>query len=88
MSTLFLLITKLSTTSLGLEVVVAARLLVWSLEVVMGGGCVVPLGGPVHEVVAGNHRREPVEDLALGAAEGVENGGVEGAGPGVLSVGR
>lgn len=47
----------------------------------------VPVGGPAHQVVAGNHGRQPVEDLALGAAEGVEDGVVDDAGRGVLSVG-
>ena len=46
-----------------------------------------PVDGPVHDVVTGQHGREPEEDLALGSAEGVEDGGVGGAGPGVLSVG-
>lgn len=47
----------------------------------------VPLGGPVHQVVAGNQGRQPVKDLGLGAAEGVEDGIVNGAGKGVLAVG-
>lgn len=47
----------------------------------------VPLDSPVHDVVTGNHRRKPVEDLALGSAESVEDGIVEGTGPRVLSVG-
>lgn len=47
----------------------------------------VPLGGPVHEVVTGHHGGEPVEDLGLGAAEGVEDGVMGGTGKGVLAVG-
>lgn len=47
----------------------------------------VPVSGPVHEVVAGNQRRQPEEDLSLGAAEGVEDEVVTGTGKGVLSVG-
>lgn len=50
------------------------------------GSC-LPLGSPVHQVVTGNQRRQPVEDLGLGAAEGVENGVVSGTGEGVLTVG-
>lgn len=48
----------------------------------------LPLSGPLQEVVRGNQRRNPVEDLTLGAAEGVENGIVESSPHGVLSVGR
>lgn len=48
----------------------------------------VLVGGPVHQVVAAEHGRQPVEDLGLGAAEGVEDGVVGGAGKGVLAVGR
>lgn len=48
----------------------------------------VPLGGPVHQVVTGNQRRKPEEDLGLSTAEGVEDGIVSSAGPGVLTVGR
>lgn len=47
----------------------------------------LPLSGPVHQVVAGQQGRQPEEDLALGAAEGVEDGVVGGTGKGVLTVG-
>lgn len=47
---------------------------------------VIPLSGPVQQVVASQHRGEPVEDLRLGAAEGVEDGIVGSAGKGVLTV--
>lgn len=47
---------------------------------------VVPLSGPVHQVVASQHGREPVEDLSLCAAEGVEDGIMGSAGKGVLTV--
>lgn len=47
----------------------------------------IPLDGPAHHPVTGNHGREPEEDLVLGAAESVEDGGVDGTSPGVLSVG-
>lgn len=48
----------------------------------------IPLGGPLQYGIAGNGGDQPEEDLALGAAERVEDGVVEGAGPGVLAVGR
>lgn len=48
----------------------------------------LPLGSPVHQVVAGDQRRQPVEDLRLGAAEGVEDSVVSGTGERVLTVGR
>ena len=51
------------------------------------GKQVVPLNGPVHDVVAGDHRGGPVEDLGAEAPEGVEDGVVGGAGEGVLAVG-
>ena len=47
----------------------------------------IPLDSPAHHPVTGNHGREPEEDLVLGAAESVEDGGVDRASPGVLSVG-
>lgn len=50
-------------------------------------GVFLPLGGPVHEPVAAGQDGRPVEDLALGAAEGVEEGVVQRAGEGVLAVG-
>lgn len=52
-----------------------------------GKKILVPLGSPAQQVVADDHGRNPVEDLALGAAEGVENGVVAGASEGVLAVG-
>lgn len=48
----------------------------------------VPLGSPVHQVVTGNQRRKPVEDLGLSAAESVEDSVVSSTGEGVLTVGR
>lgn len=48
----------------------------------------IPLSSPVHEVVGCDQGRHPVENLALAAAEGVENRIVKGAGEGVLAVGR
>lgn len=47
-----------------------------------------PLSSPLHQVVSGNQRREPVEDLALGTTERVEESVVDHASSGVLSVGR
>jgi hypothetical protein len=47
----------------------------------------VPLDGPAHDVVTANHGGEPEEDLTLGTAESVEDGGMNGTSPGVLSVG-
>jgi hypothetical protein len=48
----------------------------------------VPLGSPLHDVVAGDGGGQPVEDLRLSATEGVEDGVVGGTGEGLLSVGR
>ena len=45
------------------------------------------MDGPVHGVVADDHGRDDVEDLAAETAEGVEDGVVEGAGEGLLAVG-
>lgn len=42
----------------------------------------------MHHVVSGEQGGEPVEDLGLGAAEGVEDGVVQRAGEGVLAVSR
>lgn len=47
----------------------------------------VPLDGPVHDVVEKDHGGSDVEDLAAESAPAVEDGGVGGAGQGVLSVG-
>lgn len=44
------------------------------------------LNGPLHSLVSNEHGNGPVEDLATGAAEGVEDGGVEGSGKRVLTV--
>lgn len=44
------------------------------------------LDGPLHERVAGDERRGPEEDLLPGAAEGVEDGVVESATQGLLTV--
>lgn len=41
---------------------------------------------PLHDLVSDDERDAPVEDLVAGAAEGVEDGGVEGTGKGVLTV--
>lgn len=45
------------------------------------------MDGPFHQVVTANGDGQPVEDLGLGAAEGVEDGVVGCAGEGVLTVG-
>lgn len=47
-----------------------------------------PLSSPLQQVVTGSQGREPVEDLALAATESVEEGVVDHAGGGILSVGR
>jgi hypothetical protein len=44
------------------------------------------LNGPLHGLVCDEHRDGPVEDLATGAAEGVEDGGVKSSGKRVLTV--
>lgn len=41
---------------------------------------------PLHYLVSDDERDAPVKDLVASAAEGVEDGGVEGAGQGVLTV--
>jgi len=48
-------------------------------------GCLL-LGGPVHELVSDEHRDGPVEDLTLGSAVGVEDGGVCGTSESTLAV--
>lgn len=48
----------------------------------------VPLSGPIQQIVRNDYGRDPVEDLALGASERVEDGVVERTGNRVLSVGR
>lgn len=48
-------------------------------------GCLL-LSGPVHELVSDEHRDGPVEDLALGSAVGVEDGGVCGTSESTLAV--
>jgi len=44
------------------------------------------LNGPLHGLVCDEHGDSPVKDLATGAAECVEDGGVEGSGKRVLTV--
>ena len=46
----------------------------------------IPLFCPVYDVVTGDHRRQPVQDLAAEAPPGVEDGVVARAGEGVLTV--
>jgi len=41
---------------------------------------------PLHDLVSDDEGDAPVENLVTGAAEGVEDGGVEGTGQGVLTV--
>jgi len=45
-----------------------------------------PLNSPLHSLIRNQQRRTPVQDLMAGAAESVEDGGVECAGERVLSV--
>lgn len=45
------------------------------------------MDGPVHQVVTTDGSRQPIEDLALGATEDVEDGIMTGASEGVLTVG-
>jgi hypothetical protein len=52
------------------------------------GAIVIPVRGPLHQVVSGNHGRSPVEDLSTEAAECVEDGVVCSASEGVLTVRR
>lgn len=47
----------------------------------------IPLGGPLHDVVAGNKGRSPVQDLPGEPPPGVEDGVVTGTGERVLAVG-
>ena len=44
------------------------------------------LNGPLHGLVCDEQGNTPVEDLATGAAEGVEDGSVKGSGERVLTV--
>ena len=44
------------------------------------------LNGPLHGLVCDEQGNAPVEDLATGTAEGVEDGGVECSGKRVLTV--
>jgi hypothetical protein len=44
------------------------------------------LNGPLHGLVCDEHGDSPVKDLATGAAESVEDGGVKSSGKGVLTV--
>jgi hypothetical protein len=44
------------------------------------------LNGPLHGLVCDEHGDSPVKDLATGAAEGVEDGGVKSSGKRVLTV--
>lgn len=46
----------------------------------------LPVGGPVHDVPAGDQGRKKVENLGAEAAPGVEDGVVGGTGEGVLAV--
>ena len=48
----------------------------------------LPLGRPVHDVVAGQQGRQDVENLSRGPPPRVEDGVVRGAAEGVLSVAR
>jgi hypothetical protein len=41
---------------------------------------------PLHDLVSDDEGNAPVKDLVTGTAEGVEDGGVEGTGEGVLTV--
>lgn len=50
------------------------------------GGWFVLLGGPGHEIVAGDEGRRDVEHLLAETAEGVEDGVVAGTGEWVLLV--
>lgn len=45
-----------------------------------------PLSSPLHELVSDEQRHAPIENLTTGAAEGVKDGGVQGAGKRVLAV--
>ena len=45
-----------------------------------------PLNGPVHHVVANDHGRGDIEDLVAESSPGVEDGVMEGASKGPLSV--
>jgi len=47
----------------------------------------VPLGGPVHQHVPYNERRNNVENGLSESSERVEDGGMRGAGEGLLTVG-
>uniref|UniRef100_A0A1Y1K5G2 Uncharacterized protein n=1 Tax=Photinus pyralis TaxID=7054 RepID=A0A1Y1K5G2_PHOPY len=53
----------------------------------LGLEIVVSLSSPLHQVVSSNQRREPVEYLALGTTERVEESIVNHASSWVLSVG-
>jgi hypothetical protein len=44
------------------------------------------LNGPLHGLVCDEHGNGPVEDLATGTAEGVEDGSVKGSSKRVLTV--
>lgn len=44
------------------------------------------LNGPLHGLICDEHGDSPVEDLATGAAESVEDSGVKGSGKRVLTV--
>lgn len=48
----------------------------------------IPLNSPVHGSIGNDERGRHVENLVTETAEGVEDGGVEGAGQGPLTVGR
>jgi hypothetical protein len=51
-----------------------------------GAGVYSLLLSPLHDLVSDDERDAPVEDLVAGAAESVEDGGVEGTGQRVLTV--
>ncbi len=75
---------KLGPAGLGVEVVTPAWLLVRSSLLHSVG--YAPLHGPVHDIVAGNERRDDVEGLGAEAPPGVEDGVVGGTGERVLAV--
>ena len=83
---LLLAATKLSPALLGVEVVVPVmRSAVHLLR--PRANQVIPVNGPVHDVVAGNKRGGPVEDLGAEAPPGVEDGVVGNSGQRELTVG-
>ncbi len=82
---LLLAATKLSPALLGVKVVVPViRSVVHLLH--LRANEAIPVNGPVHDVVAGNERGSPVENLGAEAPPGVEDGVVGRAGQGELAV--